>query len=99
SKFVPVIVTDAPVPARPTVPATPELGVKPVMVGVPELVLTVKLVALAAEPPGVVTVIGPVVAPEGTEVTIWVVVADVTVATVPLNLTVFWLAVVLNPVP
>jgi len=54
---------------------------------------------LVAEPVGVVTLIAPLVAPEGTVATSFVVVADVTEATVPLNLSVFSLAVVLNPVP
>jgi len=61
--------------------------------------LTIKGALLVAEPVGVVTMIGPVVAPTGTVVTSWVAVAEVTAATMPLNVTVFWLAVVLNPVP
>ena len=52
-KVVPVIVT--------TVPTSPLVGVKLVIVGD-----TVKLVALVAVPPGVVTLSGPVVAPAGT---------------------------------
>lgn len=52
---VPVIVTDAPTP--------PLAGAKPVIVGAGT---KVKLVALCAVPPGVVTAIGPVLAPEGT---------------------------------
>ena len=52
---VPVIVTDAPTP--------PLGGVKPVIVGAGT---KVKLVALCAVPPGLVTAIGPVLAPEGT---------------------------------
>jgi hypothetical protein len=55
-KFVPVIAT--------TVPAGPLAGVKPVIVGA--LWVTVKLLALVAVPPGVVTLSGPVVAPDGT---------------------------------
>ena len=51
-KFVPVIVTLA--------PAGPLAGVKLVIVGGTG---TVKLLALVAVPPGVVTLIGPVVAP------------------------------------
>jgi hypothetical protein len=51
------------------------------------------------EPEGVVTVIGPVVAPDGTVTTSWVAVAELTSADVPLKVTVFWLNVVLNPVP
>jgi len=55
-KFVPLIVT--------LVPVGPLAGVKLVIVGA--LALTVKLVALVAVPPGVVTLTGPVVAPAGT---------------------------------
>jgi hypothetical protein len=55
-KFVPLIVTLAPV--------GPLVGVKLAIVGA--LALTVKLVALVAVPPGVVTLTGPVVAPVGT---------------------------------
>jgi hypothetical protein len=56
-KFVPVIVTD--------VPTGPLVGLNDVIVGAPAPV-TVKFVALVAVPPGVVTAIGPVVAPVGT---------------------------------
>ena len=55
-KFVPPIVT--------LVPTGPLAGVKLVIVGA--LDDTVKLVALVAVPPGVVTLSGPVVAPAGT---------------------------------
>ena len=55
-KFVPVITT--------LVPTGPLAGEKPVIVGAG---ITVKPLALVAVPPGVVTVIAPVVAPEGTE--------------------------------
>ena len=54
-KFVPLIVT-----LLPTVPLD---GVKLAIVGAG---MTVKLAALAAVPPGVVTLTGPVVAPAGT---------------------------------
>ena len=54
-KFVPLIVT--------LVPAGPLVGVKLVIVGG---LTTVKLLALVAVPPGVVTLSGPVVAPAGT---------------------------------
>ena len=54
-KFVPVIVT--------TVPTRPLSGVNPVIVGAATIV---KELALAAVPPGVVTMIGPVVAFAGT---------------------------------
>src|SRR5262249_10981864 len=56
-KFVPVITT--------CVPTGPLVGEKLVMVGAAAVVM-VKLFALAPVPPGVVTVIGPVVAPPGT---------------------------------
>ena len=54
-KFVPLIVT--------LVPTGPPVGVKLVIVGG---LTTVKLLALVAVPPGVVTLSGPVVAPAGT---------------------------------
>jgi len=54
-KFVPLIVTP--------VPAGPLVGVKLAIVGAG---ITVKLAALVAVPPGVVTLTGPVVAPAGT---------------------------------
>ena len=54
-KFVPVMVT--------AVPAGPLAGVKLEIAGATS---TVKLLALVAEPPGVVTLSGPVVAPAGT---------------------------------
>ena len=57
-------------------PTAPDPGVKDVMVGVAEAV-TVKLAALVAVPPGVVTAIVPVVAPAGT-----VTVMEVTLPTV-----------------
>jgi hypothetical protein len=47
----------------------------------------VKLAALVAVPAGVVTLIGPVVAPEGTFVVILLAVLNVKVAEAPLNLT------------
>jgi len=58
AKWVPVIVT--------TVPTGPLVGVKLVIVGVADAAVTVKLVLLVAVPPGVVTLIRPVVAPLGT---------------------------------
>ena len=54
-RFVPVITT--------LVPTGPLAGLKLVIVGEP---MTVKLVALVAVPPEVVTAMGPVVAPAGT---------------------------------
>jgi len=53
------------------------------------LEVTVKDEPEFAEPPGAVTPMAPVFAPEGTLVTIWVAVADVTVAATPLNCTAF----------
>ena len=55
-KLVPLMVTVA--------PTGPLAGVKPVIVGA--LAETVKLLALVAVPPDVVTLSGPVVAPAGT---------------------------------
>jgi hypothetical protein len=55
-RFVPVIVTE--------VPTGPPVGEKLVIVG--PVAVTVKLEALVAVPPGVVTEIVPVVAPLGT---------------------------------
>src|SRR6185503_10485226 len=75
--FVPVIVT--------LVPTGPLVGVKFVIVGAG---ITVKLAALVAVPPGVVTLSGPVVAPAGTVA--WIAVAEVTEkldALTPLNAT------------
>jgi len=69
------------------------------MLGAPGAVPTVNEVLLVADPAGVVTVIGPVVAPAGTLVTIWLGLDEITVAAVPLKATVFWAAVVLNAVP
>ena len=74
------------------------VGVNPVTVGTDELV-TVNEALLEAVPAGAVTLIGPVVAPDGTVVSILVEVDEVTVAVMPLNLTVFWLGVVLKLVP
>ncbi len=64
------------------------VGVKLVIVGAVEA-LTVNGVLLVAEPMGVVIAIGPVVAPAGTVVRIWLAVAEVTVAATPLKVTVF----------
>ena len=76
------------------------VGVFSTSVGLTEattgLVSTVKLpLEFAVEVP-TVTLIGPVVAPLGTVVVNWFVVAAVTVAEVPLNLTVLELGVVLK---
>ena len=66
-KLVPLIWT--------AVPTGPLVGAKLVMVG--GLTVTAKLLALFAVPPEVVTLIGPVVAPEGTLA--WITVAELTV--------------------
>jgi hypothetical protein len=63
----------------------PEVGLNETIVGVGTV--TVKLVALVAVPPAVVTLIGPVVAPAGTGATICVAAWEVTTADTPLNLT------------
>ena len=55
-KFAPLIVT--------LVPTGPLAGVKLVIVGA--LAVTVNAAALVAVPPGVVTLMGPLVAPAGT---------------------------------
>jgi hypothetical protein len=59
------------------------------------VLLTVKLVVLVAEPPGVVTLIGPVVAVEGTVAVIWVAEFTTNVAVTLLKVT----EVVVKPVP
>ena len=61
--------------------------------------VTVKLLELVAVFPATVTVIGPVVAPVGTEVVIEVAVLAVTTAVVPLNWSVLLAGVVLKFVP
>jgi hypothetical protein len=82
-KFRPVIVTVA--------PTNPDVGLSPVMLGPGEV--TVKLTPLLATPPTVTTTF-PVVAPAGTSATMLVEVQLVTVAAIPLNLTVLvpWVA-------
>ncbi|MGA8296612.1 MAG: hypothetical protein WB770_06185, partial [Acidimicrobiales bacterium] len=75
-KFVPVIVT--------AVPTGPEVVERLVMLGVGA---TVKLTPLLATPPTVTTTF-PVVAPAGTDVARLVALQLVTVAVVPLNVTV-----------
>ncbi|HKZ75432.1 MAG TPA: hypothetical protein VJ259_02085, partial [Actinomycetota bacterium] len=78
-KFVPSITTSA--------PTGPEVGENDVIVGAPAAV-TVKFWALVPVPPGVVTLIFPVVAPEGTVAVICVPVLTVNVvAAVLLNVT------------
>jgi hypothetical protein len=82
-KFVPVIVT--------AVPTGPEVGVKPEMIG-----LVIVNAGVLAIPPGVVTPMGPVVAPVGAVAVIWVSELTVNFAAVPLNLTA---VVPMNPDP
>jgi len=78
---LPVILTAA--------PATPLVGLKLVIVGDPLVVaVTVKFTELVAVPFGLVTEIGPAVAPVGTITVSCLFVADETVAAVPLNFTV-----------
>ena len=74
-RFVPVIVTTAPI--------GPAAGENAVIVGP-----TTKLDFVVAVPPAVVIVIGPVIAPAGTATVILVAVSLVGVAAVPLNFTV-----------
>lgn len=76
-KPVPLIVT--------VVPTGPLFGENDEIVG--GVGVTVKLLALVAVPPGVVTVMAPVEAPEGTVAVIWVLEFTVKVALVPANLT------------
>jgi hypothetical protein len=76
---VPLMVTE--------VPTGPLDGENEEIVGAPAVVVTVKFVALVAVPLVVFTVIGPVVAPVGTFVTICVAVFDVIVAITPPNFT------------
>ena len=73
-KFVPVMVTEA--------PTGPDAGEKLVMVGG-----RIKLALLVAVPAGLVTVMGPVVAPAGTVAVIWVLLLTVKVAATPLKRT------------
>jgi hypothetical protein len=87
-KFVPVMVTE--------VPTGPLVGTKLVIVGG---VVTVKEPPLVAVRPPTATVTVPVVAPLGTVTTSCVPVAEVTVAEVPLNLTVLFVLVVLKFAP
>src|SRR5437667_2724707 len=76
-KVVPLIVT--------LVPTGPLVGVKLVIVGA--LAVTVKLLALVAVPPGVVTLSGPLVAPLGTVAAIEVDEFSEKLALAPLNVT------------
>ena len=93
-KWFPLIVTEVPTP--------PLDGEKLLIVGAVAL-LTVKLDALVAVPAGVVTVILPVVAPEGTVPVTLPSFEKLKVADVPLNLTAFtpvkWLPLIVTEVP
>jgi hypothetical protein len=77
-KFVPLIWTE--------VPTGPLVGLNDVIVGAP-VVVTVKFVELVAVPSGLVTAIGPVVAPDGTVEVIFCALSIVNVADVPLKVT------------
>ena len=91
-KLVPVMVI--------TVPTAPEVGLMPVTVGVVAAdEVTVKLPVDVPGPPAVVTEIVPFVAPTGTVTASDVAVAPVTVARVPLNLTVLLAGVSLKLAP
>ena len=93
SKFVPVTFT--------LVPAGPIFGVKSTIVGGkrPAPVTTVKLPRLVAVLLPTVTDTRPVVAPAGTDTVRLEVVADVTAAVTPLNLTKLLAGVALKPEP
>jgi hypothetical protein len=69
------------------VPTGPFVGENELIFGATVPVVTVKLVELAAVPPGVVTLIGPLVAPLGTVAVIWVFEFTVNAAVVPLKAT------------
>jgi hypothetical protein len=69
------------------VPTGPDGGVKLLMMGGVDPVVTTKLVLLVAVPSGVVTVMGPVVAPAGTVAVICVLLLTVKVAATPLKRT------------
>ena len=51
-------------------PGSPAVGLKLLMVGAPESARTVKAVLVEIEPPGALTMMGPVVAVAGTVATI-----------------------------
>jgi len=93
-KWFPLIVT--------RVPATPPEGEKPLMVGA-LLPVTVKLEELVAVPPGVVSVIRPVVAPVGTVAVTLPSFTKTNAAEVPLNRTpltaVKWFPLIVTDAP
>ena len=74
------------------VPTGPLVGLKPLMVGGGGGMVTLKPAPLVALPAGVVTVIGPLVAPVRTVALIWVLPPTVKLALAPLKATfdVFW---------
>jgi len=90
-KLVPIIVTD--------VPADPLTGVNDVIVGANPDIFTVKLFELAAVSDPTLTLITPEVAAAGTVAVKLVAVLAVTVAIVPLNVTILLAGVALKFVP
>jgi hypothetical protein len=86
-KLVPEMVTDA--------PTAPDVGDKPLILGAGKTVKFRPLLAL----PAIVTTTFPVVAPAGTVATMLVALQVLTVAVLPLNLTVLLPWVVPNPDP
>src|SRR3989440_11813824 len=68
-------------------PSVPLAGLNELIIGAEGATVTVKLVALVAVPPGVVTLIGPVVAPLGTVAVICVSEFTAKEAAAPLNAT------------
>ncbi|GLY05025.1 hypothetical protein Acsp01_54040 [Actinoplanes sp. NBRC 101535] len=97
---MPAAVVENPVPVIVTLaPAAAISGDTAVTVGAGTDVNTVNVCVLVAVLPAVVTVMVPLVTPEGAVATSRVADADVTVAEVPLNFTAFDDVVVENPVP
>jgi hypothetical protein len=91
SKFAPIRLTDP--------PTATICGLNEAICGIPVDAATVNELALVTEPWGVVTVIGPVVAPVGTFAIIWFIVLDMVDPATPLNCTELALVTELNPVP
>src|SRR5712691_12784924 len=85
------------------VPARALAGLKELIVGAEGAAVTVKLVALVAVPPGVVTLIAPLVAPLGTVAAICVSELPVKEAAAPLKATavapVKWEPLIVTPAP
>lgn len=86
-------------PASTNVVTVPASEVGSPWIDSPIRTVTVKLFVVFALKPPTVTVIGPVIAPTGTVVTIWVGVEMVSMAGVPLKTTVLSDGVVLKFVP